>query len=74
MKAASNTNNPDAEAAPNMLEGNEEMNLQHTQAVNGGIDDDDLLEMMAREASTMNPSASDNQISTGPYGSNKKQC
>ena len=52
-----------------MTEGDEETALQHTQEVNGGIDDNDLLELMAREASTMNTSAYDDQTPISPYGS-----
>ena len=41
---------------------------------NGGIDDDDLLEMMSSKVKATHTIAPDHQLSQGPYGSPANQC
>ena len=42
--------------------------------VNGGIDDDDPLEMMSRDVNTMHAITAEDQSPNGPNGSSAEQC
>ena len=42
--------------------------------VNGGIDDDDLLEMMSREVKDIHTPTMEGQSQVGPYGSDEEIC
>ena len=42
--------------------------------VNGGIDDDDQLDMMARDAKAMNTTTPNDTSPQGPFGISEEQC
>ena len=42
--------------------------------INGGIDDDDLLEMMSREVKDIHTTTMEVQSQVGPLGSNEELC
>ena len=67
-------NMEDHDGDSNMIAGDRSNNPNCKPEVNGGINDDNLLEMMAREARTMNTPATKDQIPTGPFGSGETPC
>ena len=77
------SNHPKDHMDDNSTNASDNKNMSHShskpithdiQDVNGGIDDNDLINMMAKDAQSIHTTNQDNQAPSGPYGNNDKQC
>ena len=68
------TNSSDASDDENMSQQHSEPTNNDIQDVNGGINDDDLINMMARDATNIHMTHQEDHAPSGPYGTNDTIC